>query len=109
MILFRPLRERDPRGREVAGESVGDGVRVELAHGREQRGAVARPLAVDGRGIGLPVEDGLDRVLKEGALVLDDQDLVETGRELGDDARLKRVDHAELEQPDAVPFEVVVA
>ena len=98
----------NPRGREVAGESVGDGVGVELAHGREQRGAVPRPLAVDGRGAGLPVQHGLHRVLEEGALVLDDDDLVEASGEPGDDARLKRVDHAELEQPDAVPFEVVL-
>ena len=94
-----------PGGLEVAGEAVRDRVRVELAHGREQRRAVPRPLAVDGRGAGLPVEHGLHRVLKEGALVLDDDDLVEAGRELGDDARFERVDHAELEQPDAVPLE----
>ena len=73
---------------------------VQFAERRQQRAAVRPALAVHRRRAGHPVEHGLHRVLQEGPLLLDHDDLIEATGELLDDGRLEREDHAELQQPD---------
>ena len=58
-------------------------------------------LADDARGVSGAVEDVLELGLEERALLLDHEDLVESGRELAHDLRLERPDHPKPEDADA--------
>ncbi len=93
-------RQRDSPSAMVSG--------VQFAERGQQRAAVRPVLAVHRRRAGHPVEHGFHRVLQEGPLLLDHDDLVEAAGELPDDGRLEREDHAELQQPDAGPFQPVL-
>ena len=72
---------------------------------REQRLAGGRLLAADQGPVGQVVENLADLGLDETALVLDDDDLLETLGELAQAPRLDRRYAAKLEHPDAVAIE----
>ena len=99
---------RHARAGQAAHEPVRDGVGVQFAERGQQRAAVRPVLAVHRRRAGHPVEHGFHRVLQEGPLLLDHDDLVEAAGELPDDGRLEREDQAELQQPDAGPVQPVL-
>ncbi|MGQ4334287.1 hypothetical protein [Streptomyces hayashii] len=63
---------------------------------------------MDDRGVGPAVEDLLDGGFEERPFLLDDDQPVEAVRELDDRVAFEGEDHAELEDPDAVPREVLV-
>lgn len=75
----------------------GDGVRVELAVGREQLGSGPVLFAGD-RSIGAAVEQVADLSFEERTLLLDDDDLVEPLSELEDRLVIERVWHPHAEE-----------
>ena len=75
-------------------------VRRQLAgRGQQRRARRRRVLPTDHRRVRQAVEQVLDGQLDEGPLLLHHDDLVQAARELADDARFERGDHAQLEHP----------
>jgi hypothetical protein len=81
---------------QARGEQQGDLVRVELAVGRHQRPTVLVLLADDPRTLGLVVEYVADEDLHERALLLDDEELLQTLRELAHDHGFHRPEEPDL-------------
>ncbi|OPZ53734.1 MAG: hypothetical protein BWY91_01849 [bacterium ADurb.BinA028] len=65
---------------------------------RDEPLAVLVEFAQHERPVGQPIELVLDEQLDEGALVLQDEDLLQPGGELPDDPALERVGHPQLQQ-----------
>ncbi len=93
-------RESGPGG-EPAGQPGGDRIGVEHAIGGEQRGALGCRFAGDTRRGRGAVEDLPDGRLNEAALLLHDDDLVQTVGEPGDLRRNERMNHGQPQQPHA--------
>jgi len=74
----------------------------------QQVAAFLVALADDAWRVGRAVEDFLGEQLDEGALFLDDEDLLEPAREVADVVRLQRVEHADLEDAHAGATQGVV-
>src|SRR5438552_8454704 len=87
---------------EPRGEDLSDPVGVEFGVRRYEGPALLVLLADHPRALGLVVEDVADEELAEGALLLDDHELLEAPGELADGARLHREQHLDLHEPDAV-------
>ena len=81
---------------QAVAQHLGDHGGVQRHLHAQQLGAALVLLADDLRGALLAVEDVLELRLQQRALFLDDDDLVQAQRELGDAAGLQRPDHADL-------------
>ena len=91
---------------EPAPERPGDAGDVEHAAGGDQGGAARVALAADHGRVGGAVQQRLDLLLEEGALLLDHDDLGEPVGERPHDRRLERPDQRRLEEADAERVEV---
>jgi hypothetical protein len=104
------LEERHARGDrfevdaplEARGDDLRDAVGVELGVGGHEGPALEVVLAGDARADPLVVEDLADEELAEGALLLDDEQLVQAVGELAHGRRLHREAHPDLHEPHAV-------
>ena len=108
--LAHRLQEGHPRGDgaeryaplDPGGDDLGDAIGVQLPVGRHQGAVLEVALADDAGMVGEVIEDVADEELHEGALLLDDEDLLQPPRELPHDAGLHREEHADAQQADAV-------
>ena len=82
-------------------EALGDQLSRQVGVRPQQRLPVGRLLAADARRIGPAVEGRLDGGLDQGPLLLDDDDLVEAGREVEQPGDIERRDQSEFQ--DANP------
>ena len=102
----------DPRGVDATDETRHERrrnpVRVERPVRREQRLPALVGFAHDHRRVGYAIERLAERGLQERSLLLDDDDLVETGAERAQHTRVDRVGHEDVEQADAQTSERVV-
>ena len=87
--------------REACRDCAGDPVHVQVQLGAQQLGACLVALADDARSVSPAVEQFLELALHERALLLDHQNLFESGREGPGDLGLERPDHAEVQDPHA--------
>ena len=108
--LAHRLQQGHPRGDgaeghaplDPGGHDLGDAIGVQLAVGGHEGAVLEVPLADDAGMLGEVIEDVADEDLHEGALLLDDEDLLQAPRELAHDAGLHREEHADAQQADAV-------
>ena len=97
------MRSSVPKRRSRAASICATPAGVELARGAEQRPSLLVALADDAGALRRRqvVEQLLDLVLDEAALLLDDENFVEPAGEAPDAVGLQRPTHADLEEGEA--------
>ena len=100
------LRRQLPR--QPGGHDRRNQISVEFTVAGHQESARLVDLADDSRVVGLVIENVPQKELHEGTLLFDDQHLLEAGRELAGHRWLHRIEHPDLEESNAEPFEVLV-
>ena len=95
---------RSAARRETAAEDLGDALRRQFARRREQARAVSVALADHRRRAGRAVENGLDLVLDQTALLFDHDDLLETVGEAAEPLRLQRPGERDLVETQTQRF-----
>src|SRR5712672_571008 len=98
----------DAAGGHPAPQRAEDHVGVQLAVARDELRAVSVALAGDGRLGRAAVEHVADGGLEEGALLLDDQDLLQPVGELADGVLLERPRHGDAQQADTAARQAVL-